>query len=96
MTAIISPTRTPTKRWKNNGQVAFRYCAPDGAITEDANPNGSLANIAGILNAAGNVLGMMPHPERLADPLLGGLDGAPCFPPSQRRLPRERHRTTSR
>jgi phosphoribosylformylglycinamidine synthase I len=67
------------KTLEDNGQVAFRYCAPDGAITEDANPNGSLANIAGILNAAGNVLGMMPHPERLADPLLGGLDGAPMF-----------------
>lgn len=64
---------------EDNGQVAFRYCAADGAITEEANPNGSLANIAGILNATGNVLGMMPHPERLADPLLGGLDGAPMF-----------------
>lgn len=67
------------KALEDNGQVAFRYCDPDGAITEEANPNGSLANIAGILNATGNVLGMMPHPERLADPLLGGLDGAPMF-----------------
>jgi phosphoribosylformylglycinamidine synthase I len=64
---------------EDNGQIAFRYCTADGVITEDANPNGSLANIAGILNPAGNVLGMMPHPERLADPLLGGLDGAPMF-----------------
>ena len=67
------------KALEDNGQVAFRYCSADGSITDDANPNGSLANIAGILNTAGNVLGMMPHPERLADPLLGGLDGAPMF-----------------
>jgi phosphoribosylformylglycinamidine synthase len=67
------------KALEDNGQVAFRYCAADGSLTEEANPNGSLANIAGILNEAGNVLGMMPHPERIADPLLGGLDGAPMF-----------------
>ena len=67
------------KALEDNGQVAFRYCAADGAITAESNPNGSLANIAGIVNTAGNVLGMMPHPERLADPLLGGLDGAPMF-----------------
>jgi phosphoribosylformylglycinamidine synthase len=64
---------------EDDGRVAFRYCAPDGAITAAANPNGSLNNIAGILNEEGNVLGMMPHPERLADPLLGGTDGAPMF-----------------
>ncbi len=64
---------------EGDGRIAFRYCAPDGAITDAANPNGSIANIAGILNEAGNVLGMMPHPERLADPLLGGTDGAPMF-----------------
>ena len=67
------------KSLEDNAQIAFRYCAADGELTEDANPNGSLANIAGIFNEAGNVLGMMPHPERLADPLLGGLDGAPMF-----------------
>jgi len=67
------------KALEDNGQVAFRYCTPDGRLTDEANPNGSLANIAGILNETGNVLGMMPHPERLADPLLGGLDGAPMF-----------------
>lgn len=67
------------ERLEANGRVAFRYCTPDGAVTDAANPNGSLANIAGILNEAGNVLGMMPHPERLADPLLGGTDGAPMF-----------------
>ena len=67
------------KSLEDNGRIAFRYCAPDGAVTEAANPNGSLNNIAGILNEEGNVLGMMPHPERLADPLLGGTDGAPMF-----------------
>ena len=67
------------RRLEDGGQIAFRYCGPDGAITPDANPNGSIANIAGILNEAGNVLGMMPHPERLAEALLGGADGAPMF-----------------
>lgn len=67
------------KSLEDTGRVAFRYCAPDGAVTDAANPNGSLNNIAGILNEAGNVLGMMPHPERLADALLGGTDGAPMF-----------------
>ena len=64
---------------EGDGHVAFRYCTPGGDVTDAANPNGSAANIAGVLNAAGNVLGMMPHPERLADPLLGGTDGAPMF-----------------
>jgi len=67
------------KSLEDNGRIAFRYCASDGAVTDAANPNGSLNNIAGILNEEGNVLGMMPHPERLADPLLGGTDGAPMF-----------------
>ncbi|MCS6897037.1 MAG: phosphoribosylformylglycinamidine synthase subunit PurQ [Nitrospira sp.] len=58
-----------------NAQVVFRYCAPDGRVTKEANPNGSLDNIAGICNAAGNVLGMMPHPERCAESVLGNEDG---------------------
>ena len=66
-------------RLEGDGRVAFRYCEPNGDVTEAANPNGSIANIAGILNADGNVLGMMPHPERLAEALLGGTDGAPMF-----------------
>ena len=57
------------------GRVAFRYADADGNVTPEANPNGSLRNIAGILNEARNVLGMMPHPERACDPLLGGDDG---------------------
>jgi phosphoribosylformylglycinamidine synthase len=67
------------KRIEGGGQVAFRYCDPNGEITAAANPNGSLGNIAGIRNEAGNVLGMMPHPERLADPLLSGIDGRAMF-----------------
>jgi len=58
-----------------NGQVAFRYCTADGQATPEANPNGSLDNIAGITNSAGNVLGLMPHPERCAEALLGNEDG---------------------
>ena len=61
------------------GRVAFRYCARDGRVTEDANPNGSARNIAGILNGSRNVLGLMPHPERLAEQALGGTDGRAMF-----------------
>ncbi len=57
------------------GQVVFRYCDAAGRVTPAANPNGSAANIAGIRNRRGNVLGMMPHPERCSEPLLGGVDG---------------------
>ncbi|GAB2576567.1 phosphoribosylformylglycinamidine synthase subunit PurQ [Spirosoma areae] len=59
----------------DNGQVLFRYCDETGAITEAANPNGSLENIAGVTNKGKNVFGMMPHPERAADPALGNTDG---------------------
>jgi phosphoribosylformylglycinamidine synthase len=58
-----------------NAQVMFRYCDQDGKVMPEANPNGSLDNIAGIRNAAGNVLGMMPHPERCAESMLGNEDG---------------------
>jgi phosphoribosylformylglycinamidine synthase len=56
-------------------RIAFRYSTPTGEITPEANPNGALHNIAGILNKKGNVLGMMPHPERACEPLLGSSDG---------------------
>ena len=62
-------------RLKARNQVVFRYCAKDGAVAQEANPNGSLDSIAGIVNQAGNILGMMPHPERCADALLGNEDG---------------------
>ena len=64
---------------EENEQVLFRYCGPDGDMTPDTNPNGSLNNIAGIMNSEGNVMGMMPHPERCCDPLLGGVDGELIF-----------------
>jgi phosphoribosylformylglycinamidine synthase len=66
-------------RLEGEGRVAFRYCNVDGAITAGANPNGSRRNIAGIYNESGTVLGLMPHPERLADPALSGTDGAKMF-----------------
>lgn len=67
------------KRLEGEGRVAFRYAHADGSVDEASNVNGSRNAIAGILNDAGNVLGMMPHPERLADPKLGGTDGKPMF-----------------
>ena len=66
-------------RLEGDGRIPVRCCDESGAVTDAANPNGSLNNIAGILNEAGNVLGMMPHPEDLIDPLLGGTDGRPLF-----------------
>lgn len=67
------------KALEDNGQITFRYCDAAGNITPEANPNGSLLNIAGVTNHAGNVLGMMPHPERVCDPLTGGTDGRALF-----------------
>ncbi len=67
------------ERLEANGQVVFRYADEHGNITSEANPNGSINNIAGIINERGNVLGMMPHPERYADKLLGCDDGLAIF-----------------
>ena len=64
---------------ESEGRVVFRYCDADGAVTDEANPNGSLNNIAGIMNARGNVLGMMPHPDRAFEAALGSVDGLPLF-----------------
>ena len=64
---------------ESEGRVIFRYCSPSGETSDAANPNGSLGNIAGIVNGRGNVLGMMPHPERCCDPMLGGVDGRAIF-----------------
>lgn len=63
------------KQLNDDDQVIFRYCDADGAITDEANPNGSLQNIAGVSNVQKNVFGMMPHPERAVDSLLGNTDG---------------------
>lgn len=62
-----------------NGQVLLRYCDDQGRTSDEANPNGSRENIAGIRNEAGNVFGLMPHPERACDPLLGSTDGRVIF-----------------
>jgi len=67
------------ERLKKNGQIIFRYCTENGEINEEANVNGSVENIAGICNASGNVLGLMPHPERAAEAILGSSDGLVIF-----------------
>lgn len=64
---------------ERNGQVVFRYCDAEGRTTSDANPNGSSRSIAGICNRGRNVLGMMPHPERCAESILGNADGLAIF-----------------
>jgi phosphoribosylformylglycinamidine synthase subunit PurQ / glutaminase len=64
---------------ERNRQVIFRYCDDKARVTRESNPNGSSRNIAGICNASRNVLGMMPHPERCSEPLLGNADGLAIF-----------------
>ena len=66
-------------RLEGEGRIAFRYCDEKGEVTDDANPNGSRRSIAGLYNETGTVLGLMPHPERLADSALSGTDGAKMF-----------------
>jgi phosphoribosylformylglycinamidine synthase subunit PurQ / glutaminase len=67
------------RRLEAEDRIAFRYCTPGGEISAAANPNGSLSNIAGILNEKRNVLGMMPHPDRSSEQLLGSADGWKIF-----------------
>jgi phosphoribosylformylglycinamidine synthase subunit PurQ / glutaminase len=67
------------RRLEDEGRIAFRYCDADGNVTADANRNGSLNSIAGVYSEALNVLGLMPHPENLIDPLVGGTDGRGLF-----------------
>lgn len=64
---------------KDNNQIIFRYCNAEGEVLEEANPNGAVENIAGISNAKGNVIGMMPHPERACDTHLDNVDGKTVF-----------------
>lgn len=66
-------------RLELENRIVFRYCDESGALTDDANPNGARSHIAGISNKAGNVLGMMPHPERACEELLGSNDGRDIF-----------------
>ncbi|HTY39455.1 MAG TPA: phosphoribosylformylglycinamidine synthase subunit PurQ [Bacteroidota bacterium] len=67
------------RRLEDNNQVVFRYCDRAGVLTGESNPNGSISNIAGIISEQGNVLGMMPHPERASDPALHHTDGRKVF-----------------
>ena len=67
------------KKMRLNEQILFRYCDENGIISEEANPNGSIENIAGVCNENQNVFGMMPHPERAADLELGNIDGKAIF-----------------
>ena len=64
---------------EENDQIVLRYCGELGDISDEANPNGSMGNIAAVCNEQKNVLGMMPHPERAADPLFRELDGQLIF-----------------
>jgi phosphoribosylformylglycinamidine synthase I len=64
---------------ERRGQILLRYCTPSGVVDESANPNGSIENIAGLRNESGTVFGLMPHPERACDPVLGGTDGRLIF-----------------
>jgi phosphoribosylformylglycinamidine synthase subunit PurQ / glutaminase len=67
------------KEIEGEGRVAFRYCDPTGRVGDGSNPNGSSNSIAGVFNQRFNVLGLMPHPENLIDPLVGGVDGRALF-----------------
>ncbi|KAA3631500.1 MAG: phosphoribosylformylglycinamidine synthase subunit PurQ [Calditrichaeota bacterium] len=67
------------KTLEDNGQIVYRYCDSEGNVTKESNPNGSINNIAGIINTEGNILGMMPHPERAVEPILGSVDGLKFF-----------------
>ncbi|HED06823.1 MAG TPA: phosphoribosylformylglycinamidine synthase subunit PurQ [Ignavibacteria bacterium] len=67
------------EKLENNNQILFRYSSKGGNVDKEYNPNGSILNIAGIANKKGNILGMMPHPERCCDPLLGKTDGTKIF-----------------
>jgi len=71
--------KTTLADMNKNGQILFRYCDADGNVNEAANPNGAIENIAGVCNARKNVFGMMPHPERAADSVLGNTDGKAIF-----------------
>jgi phosphoribosylformylglycinamidine synthase I len=67
------------RRLRTKNQIVFRYCTEDGRVAKEANPNGSLDNIAGVINEEGTVLGLMPHPERAAEATVGGTDGTLIF-----------------
>ena len=64
---------------KKNDQIVFKYCDENSVISDESNPNGSCLNIAGIINKKKNIIGMMPHPERCTESILGGTDGTGIF-----------------
>lgn len=70
---------TTLKELEKNDQILFRYVSSDGKVNSESNPNGSFMNIAGIMNKKKNVMGLMPHPERCCNPLLGNIDGSLIF-----------------
>lgn len=72
---------------KMRERVVFRYCSSEGEVCDEANPNGSVSNIAGVCSDTGNLIGMMPHPERCCDELIGGTDGAAIFESAARWRP---------
>jgi phosphoribosylformylglycinamidine synthase len=74
----FAPPEVLNQLW-SNGQIILRYCDHKGSVVEEANPNGSVDNIAGIANQNKNVFGLMPHPERAIEPLLGSSDGRLIF-----------------
>lgn len=79
-------TKDMLKEINDREQVIYRYCDEGGELSEKANPNGSVENIAGVCNATKNVFGMMPHPERAADPELGNTDGLKIFESMMKRV----------
>ncbi|HZK66109.1 MAG TPA: phosphoribosylformylglycinamidine synthase subunit PurQ, partial [Chloroflexota bacterium] len=64
---------------ESRSQILLRYCDEEGRVTREANPNGSVRSVAGLCNEGRNVFGLMPHPERCSEPMLGGIDGAYIF-----------------
>jgi len=72
-------TEDVISKLKDNSLIAFKYCDEEGIVSDSSNPNGSCENIAGLMNSEGNILGMMPHPERCSEEILGGTDGKSIF-----------------
>jgi len=79
MDGNFSIDRKSLAKLEGEGRVLLRYCGPDGSIDDESNPNGSAGSVAGLVNKAGNVCGMMPHPERCSETLLGNMDGIKIF-----------------
>ena len=78
-TEKLSQDRRSVEELKNENLIVFKYCDAKGNIKENSNPNGSLESIAGILNSKKNILGMMPHPERMIDEIISNKDGINLF-----------------